>query len=77
MSGLQIKVARVAAGLTHKQLADQSNVAISTVRRVEVEDLVLKSKVETLSKIVTTLQQHGVNFRFEDGKFIWEKATIE
>lgn len=32
VKGIQIKVARVAAGMTHKDLAEAANVAVSIVR---------------------------------------------
>lgn len=76
-NGIQIKVARIAAGLTHQQLADQANVAISTVRRIEVEEKIMSSRVETLRKIVTTLKSHGVSFTCEEGKLLWEKIIPE
>lgn len=77
LNGFQIKVARVAAGLTHQQLADQANVAISTVRRIEVEQNLMKSRVETLRKIIDTLKDHGVSCSCHDGKLIWEKIVLE
>ncbi len=76
-NGLQIKVARVAAGLTHKQLADQSKLAISTIRRIEVEKNCLKSKLVTLNKITEALKEHGVSFRVENGKLVWEKDFLD
>ena len=76
-SGLQIKVARVAAGLTHQQLADASDLAISTIRRIEVEKNCMKSKLVTLNKITAALQQHGVSFKIEEGKFVWEKTVSD
>jgi len=76
-SGLQIKVARVAAGLTHQQLADASDLAISTIRRIEVEKNCMKSKLVTLNKIMAALREHGVSFKIENGKFVWEKTLTE
>ncbi len=72
IKGIQIKVARVAAGLTHQKLADEAGVAISTLRRVEVEKQVLTAKVETVEKILTALNKHGVTISNNGEKLIWE-----
>lgn len=71
--GVQIKVARVAAGMTHRELADESNVAISTIRRLEVENEILTARVDTLDKILKTLNDRGVHFSSEDGNLVWKK----
>lgn len=73
IKGIQIKVARVAAGLTHQKLADEAGVAISTLRRVEVEPLVLTAKIETLDKILSALESHGVRISKNGDKLVWEK----
>ncbi|MBO6549069.1 MAG: helix-turn-helix transcriptional regulator [Rhizobiales bacterium] len=72
IKGIQIKVARVAAGLTHQKLADEAGIAISTLRRVEVESQILTAKVETLDKILSALEKHGVRISNNGDKLIWE-----
>lgn len=72
IKGIQIKVARVAAGLTHQKLADEAGVAISTLRRVEVQQQILTAKVETLDKIQSALENHGVRISNNGEKLIWE-----
>lgn len=72
IKGIQIKVARVAAGLTHQKLADEAGIAISTLRRVEVESQILTAKVETLDKILSALEKHGVKISNNGDKLIWE-----
>lgn len=73
IKGLQIKVARVAAGLTHKELAEQANIAISTLRRVEVEEEITNARVETLTRLILTLEKHGIKISKEGEKLVWEK----
>ena len=73
IKGIQIKVARVAAGMTHKELADAANVAISTVRRMEVDNKILTARFETLKKIIQSLNERGVSFECDGDKLIWYK----
>ena len=73
IKGIQIKVARVAAGMTHKELASRANVAISTLRRIEVEPEILTARVETIDKIIRCLNDAGIRFECDGDKLIWYK----
>lgn len=73
IKGIQIKVARVAAGMTHQDLADEAHVAISTIRRIEVEGEILSARIDTLDKIIKTLESKGVTFTCHEDSLVWEK----
>lgn len=73
VKGIQIKVARVAAGMTHKDLAEAANVAVSIVRRLEVETDVISARVDTLDKILRSLADKGVTFSSQDNSIVWKK----
>jgi predicted transcriptional regulator len=68
----QIPAARVALDWNQMKLSKAANVGIATIKRLEFNhrdtDLSQIMQYNTLSKIVTALEQQGVEFTFEDGR---------
>ena len=65
MKAVQSKMARVALGLTVKQLAELSGVSHNTIDRLEAGDASLKPK--TLAAIRSALESAGVVFSDDNG----------
>jgi transcriptional regulator with XRE-family HTH domain len=58
----QIKAARMLLGWTQLEMSVASGVSERTIRRLEAADVDLGGQVETIDKIVTSLEQAGVKF---------------
>ena len=59
----QIKGARAMIGLTVRALADQSDIAFSTLVRLEsAHNEIPPSNVETLKKLIKTFEALGIEF---------------
>ncbi len=65
----QIRAARGLVEFSQTQLAEASGLALSTIRRMEVEGGTLKSSVENVLKVQQALEDAGVIFidQNEDG----------
>jgi transcriptional regulator with XRE-family HTH domain len=61
ISGAQIKAARAMLGMDQRELSNIAEVAISTVKRIELAEE-LTGSVRTLWKIQTALERAGVEF---------------
>jgi predicted transcriptional regulator len=58
----QIRAARGLVEFSQTQLAEASGLALSTIRRMEVEGGTLKSSVENVLKVQQALEDAGVIF---------------
>jgi transcriptional regulator with XRE-family HTH domain len=59
----QIKAARAMTGLTVRALAEQSNIAFSTLVRLESSgNAIPAGNIETLRKLIETFQAAGIEF---------------
>lgn len=59
----QIKAARAMTGLTVRLLAEKSNIAFSTLVRLEsANDQIPASNVETLKRLIKTFEALGIEF---------------
>jgi len=61
----QIRAARALLGINQRELSKCAEVAISTVKRIEVSEEITGS-ARTLSKLQTALERAGVEFIPED-----------
>jgi transcriptional regulator with XRE-family HTH domain len=61
ISGAQIKAARALLGMDQRALSNSADVAISTVKRIELAEE-LTGSVRTLWKIQTALERAGIEF---------------
>lgn len=62
LTGSQIRAARGLLGWSQKELATRAEVGFTTVQRAERESDVVKGNVQTVLKILSTLQSAGVEF---------------
>lgn len=60
ISGRQMKAARALLAMDQRTLAELSGVSLATIRRMEANSGTVRSNVETLVKIVETLDREGV-----------------
>lgn len=59
----QIKAARAMAGMTVRVLAEKSNIAFSTLVRLEsAGNEIPAGNIETLKKLTNTFEQAGIEF---------------
>ncbi len=65
MQAVQLKMARVALGLTVKGIAELSGVSHDTISRIEAGDVV---KTATLEKLQRALESAGIIFVAENGE---------
>ena len=65
MNAFQAKLARVALDLKFTDAAKLCDVAVETIRRIEIADATLKEK--TLTKVRTAYEKAGVEFIDENG----------
>ncbi|MBL6936970.1 MAG: helix-turn-helix transcriptional regulator [Alphaproteobacteria bacterium] len=66
LSAAQLRAARALAGLDQKQLAERSGLSVPTIQRMEASDGVIRGNVDSLMKIVTALDQAGVELISDD-----------
>lgn len=64
MDAIQLKMARVALGLTTRQAADASGVSHGTITRIEAGEAL---KPSTIEKVRAALEAAGVEFIAENG----------
>ena len=60
LSSAQLRAARALAGLDQKQLAEKAGLSVPTIQRMEASEGVIRGNVDSLMKIVTALDQAGV-----------------
>lgn len=56
----QLRAARALAGMDQKTLAEKAGVSLPTIQRMEASPGNVRGVVETLTKIVTALDQAGI-----------------
>jgi len=66
ITGCQLRAARALLNLDRKQLADLSGLSLPTIQRMESAEDVVGGKVESLMKVVETLESLGVELINDD-----------
>jgi len=66
LSSLQLRAARVLAGLDQRQLAEKSGLSVPTIQRMEASGGVIRGNVDSMMKIVAALEQAGVELIADD-----------
>ncbi len=56
----QVRAARALLGLDQRQLAELSGLSLPTIQRMEASDGVIRGNVDSLMKLVSALQEAGV-----------------
>ncbi|MET4364288.1 putative transcriptional regulator [Bradyrhizobium sp. LB8.2] len=67
ISSDQIRGARALLRLSQADLAEAADVSLETIKRLELMDGELKTRLETLTKIKAALETAGVEFIPENG----------
>jgi predicted transcriptional regulator len=65
--GYQIRDARLLAGLSPQRLADLAGVSRLTIRAYELSSAAPAARLDTLLRVVITLQSAGVEFHSDGG----------
>ena len=65
----QIKCARSLLGIGQIELAKQSGVSLTVIRRLEIFNEEYNPTVNTIKKIQTAFESQGVKFINKDGEF--------
>ena len=60
ITAAQMKAARAMLGIDQRTLAAQSGLSLPTVQRMEASDGVVRGNVDSLMKLVTALQEAGI-----------------
>ncbi|WP_114966802.1 helix-turn-helix transcriptional regulator [Alkalilacustris brevis] len=68
MTGNQLRAARALAGLDQSHLAESAGVSVNTIRNLEGAGAgLVKSRMDTVHKLVAALEAAGVVFLPENG----------
>ncbi len=67
ITGRQIAAARSLLGMSQKELAEQSNVSIATLRRMEANEGQATGLANNVAAVAFTLELAGVTFIPENG----------
>jgi transcriptional regulator with XRE-family HTH domain len=60
ITGAQMRAARALLGLDQKRLAEMATLSLPTIQRMEASNGVVRSNVDSLMKLVTALDQAGI-----------------
>jgi transcriptional regulator with XRE-family HTH domain len=60
ITGAQMRAARALLGLDQKRLAEMASLSLPTIQRMEASNGVVRSNVDSLMKLVTALDQAGI-----------------
>jgi predicted transcriptional regulator len=60
ITGPQMRAARAILGIDQRALAGLSGLSLPTIQRMEVSDGVVRGNVDSLMKLVTALQEAGI-----------------
>lgn len=60
ISAAQLRAARALLGLDQKKLAELSGLSVPTIQRMEASEDVIRGNVDSLMKLVTALNQAGI-----------------
>ena len=58
----QLRAARALLGLDQRQLSELANLSIPTIQRMEASGGVIRGNVDSLTKLITSLEAAGVEF---------------
>lgn len=61
ITAAQLKAARALLGWSQKQLADQAQVSLPTIQRMEASEGNVRGNVDSLVKVVDTLNNAGID----------------
>ena len=65
---IQIRAARSLLGLSQEQLADQSQLGVVTVKRLEASGTEIRGSAQTMARLQRALEAAGIIFIDQDGE---------
>ena len=68
MTASQLRAARALLGIDQKTLAEMAGVSLPTIQRMEASDGTVRGIVETLTKVIETLNEAGVELIGENAR---------
>jgi transcriptional regulator with XRE-family HTH domain len=66
ISGAQMRAARALLGIDQKRLAELASLSLPTIQRMEASEGVVRANVDSLMKLVTALDQAGIELIAEN-----------
>jgi transcriptional regulator with XRE-family HTH domain len=60
ITAAQLRAARALLGIDQRQLAAISSLSVPTIQRMEASDGVVRGNVDSLMKLITALEQAGI-----------------
>jgi transcriptional regulator with XRE-family HTH domain len=60
ITAAQLRAARALLGVDQRQLAEKSGLSVPTIQRMEASDGVVRGNVDSLMKLVATLDAAGI-----------------
>lgn len=68
MTSAQLKAARALLEIDQQTLSDRSGVSLTTIRRMEASEGTVRANVDTLVKVIETLNRDGVDLIDENAE---------
>lgn len=65
LTAAQLKAARALVGMEQRALAEASGISLPTIQRMEASNGNVRGVVDTLTKVMTALENAGVEFIHE------------
>ena len=66
ITGAQMRAARALLGIDQKRLAELASLSLPTIQRMEASEGVVRANVDSLMKLVTALDQAGIELIAEN-----------
>ena len=60
ISAPQLRAARALLGIDQRELAERAGLSVPTIQRMEASDGVIRGNVDSLMKLITALDQAGI-----------------
>ncbi len=66
ITAAQLRAARALLGIDQRKLAELSDLSVPTIQRMEASDGVIRGNVDSLMKLVSALNEAGIELIAED-----------
>jgi transcriptional regulator with XRE-family HTH domain len=76
ITSAQMRAARALLGWDQKQLAGQSGLSLPTIQRMERSEYVVRGNIDSLTKLLSTLEEAGVEVISESATSIGQGRGV-
>lgn len=76
ITSAQMRAARALLGWDQKQLAEQSGLSLPTIQRMERSEYVVRGNIDSLTKLLSTLEEAGVEVISESATSIGQGRGV-